>query len=146
MPDARPTLAAPDDDPWLTLEEVDGERAAAWADAQTASTLARLADARYEADAETLRVLLDRPDNLPYPTRRGGLIYNFWRDAEHTRGLWRRTTLDSYRDPAPAWDVLLDLDALAAAEGEDWIWHGAATLPPEHERALVRLSRGGSDA
>ena len=146
MIDPRPTLADPDDDPWLWLEDVDGDRATAWANGQTARTLARLADTEYEADAETLRVLLDRPENLPYPTRRGGLIYNFWRDAEHKRGLWRRTTLQSYRDEAPAWDILLDLDALAAAEGEDWIWQGAATLPPAHGRALLRLSRGGSDA
>src|SRR4051794_20745456 len=144
--DPRPTLADPDDDPWLWLEDVDGDRATAWADAQTVRTLARLADTQYEADAETLRVLLDRPENLPYPRRRGGLIYNFWRDAEHPRGLWRRTTFGSYRNEAPAWDILLDLDGLAAAEGEDWVWHGAATLPPDHERALVRLSRGGSDA
>ena len=146
MFDPRPTLAAPDDDPWLWLEDIQGERATAWADAQTARTLARLGDAQYEADAQTLRMLLDRPDNLPYPTRRGGLIYNFWRDAEQPRGVWRRTTLESYREAAPAWDVILDLDALAASEGEDWVWHGAATLPPGHERALVRLSRGGSDA
>ncbi len=146
MTDPRPTLAAPDDDPYLWLEEIEGEQATAWADARTADTVARLADARYERDRETLRVLLDRPDNLPMPARRGGLLYNFWRDAAQPRGLWRRTTLGSYRTPAPEWEILLDLDALAAAEGEDWIWQGAATLPPGHARALVRLSRGGSDA
>jgi prolyl oligopeptidase len=80
------------------------------------------------------------------PTRRGGLLYNFWRDAAHPRGLWRRTTLDGYRTDAPQWEVLLDLDALALREGEDWVWAGAATLPPLHERALLRLSRGGGDA
>jgi prolyl oligopeptidase len=146
MTDPRPTLAAPDDDPYLWLEEVEGEQATAWADARTADTVARLADARYERDRDALRALLDRPDNLPVPARRGGLLYNFWRDAAQPRGLWRRTTLVSYRTPAPEWEVLLDLDALAAAEGEDWVWQGAATLPPDHARALVRLSRGGSDA
>ncbi|HYZ64197.1 MAG TPA: prolyl oligopeptidase family serine peptidase, partial [Acetobacteraceae bacterium] len=75
-----------------------------------------------------------------------GLLYNFWRDAANPRGLWRRTTLDSFRTAAPEWEILLDLDALAAAEGEDWVWGGAVTLPPQHERALLRLSRGGSDA
>ena len=115
-------------------------------DAQTQATLARLTDARYAADRDTLRELLDRPDNLPVPTRRGGLLYNFWRDAAQPRGLWRRTTLESFRTDAPDWDILLDLDALAAAEGEDWVWGGAGTLPPEHRRAILRLSRGGSDA
>ncbi len=146
MTDLRPTVAAPDDDPYLWLEDVEGERATAWVDAQTTRTLQRFGDARYEADRETLRALLDRPDNLPFPTRRGGLIYNFWRDAPHPRGLWRRTTLDSYRSETPDWDVLLDLDALAAAEGEDWVWGGAETLPPAHRLVLLRLSRGGADA
>lgn len=146
MVDARPTLTHPDDDPYLWLEDVDGEAALAWVDAQTAATRARLADARFDSDRDALLTLLDRPDNLPVPTRRGGLLYNFWRDAAQPRGLWRRTTLDSFRTPAPEWDVLLDLDALAAAEGEDWVWGGASTLPPGHRRALVRLSRGGSDA
>ncbi len=146
MTDTRPTLAVPDDDPYLWLEEIEGARALSWVDAQTAATLARYGDARYAADRDTLRTLLDRPDNIPGVTRRGGLLYNFWRDADHPRGLWRRTTLDSYRTETPDWDVLLDLDALAMAEGEDWVWHGAGTLPPEHARAMLRLSRGGSDA
>ena len=70
----------------------------------------------------------------------------FWRDAAHPRGLWRRTTLASYRTDAPDWDLLLDIDALAAAEQEDWVWAGAGTLPPMHDRALLRLSKGGGDA
>src|SRR5205823_4396120 len=31
-------------------------------------------------------------------------------------------------------------------ENEDWIWGGASTLPGQHRRAILRLSRGGSDA
>ena len=141
-----PTLDAPDDDPWLWLEDVEGERATGWADAQTATTLARFGGGSYMADRDALRTLLDRPDNMPVPGRRGGLLYNFWRDAANPRGLWRRTTLDSYRTDAPDWDVLLDLDAVAKAEGMDWIWQGASTLPPLHDRAILRLSPGGSDA
>jgi prolyl oligopeptidase len=141
-----PTLADPDNDPFLWLEDIEGARATAWADAQSKTTMARFGDTRFAADRDELRALLDRPDNLPIPARRGGLLYNFWKDADHPRGLWRRTTLASYRTPEPDWDVLLDLDALAAAEAEDWIWQGATTLPPEHARAILRLSRGGSDA
>jgi len=141
-----PNLENPDTDPWAWLEEVDGERALAWVDAQSAATVARLAGPEFERDRAALLALLDRPDNLPVVTRRGGLLYNFWRDAGHPRGLWRRTTLERYRLPEPEWDVLLDVDALAAAESEDWIWQGAGTLPPEHDRALLRLSRGGGDA
>ncbi len=146
MPSDLPNLDQPDNDPWLWLEEVDGPDALAWADGQTAATLVRFGGPAFERDRDTLRALLDRPDKLPFVTRRGGLLYNFWLDAAHPRGLWRRTTMEGYRQPDPDWDILLDLDALAAAEGEDWVWSGAATLPPDHGRALLRLSRGGGDA
>ena len=78
---AAPTLVAPDDDPWLWLEEVEGDRATLWAEAQTAATLKRFGGAVWEGDAHTLRALLDRPDKLPIPARRGGLLYNFWQDV-----------------------------------------------------------------
>jgi prolyl oligopeptidase len=145
-PDARPNLDHPDDDPFLWLEEVEGAEATAWVEAQNNKTLARLSDARVAADAAALKAMMDRPDKIPHVTRRGDLLYNYWQDAGHPRGLWRRTTLASYKSETPDWELLLDLDALAAAEGEDWIWKGATTLPPHHDRALLRLSRGGGDA
>jgi prolyl oligopeptidase len=144
--DARPTIDAPDDDPWLWLEEVDGDRALAWAAEQTARTAAGFADAGFEADRDGLRDALDRPDRIPIVTRRGGLLYNHWQDAANPRGLWRRTTLAGYQSEDPEWELLLDLDALAAQEGEDWVWKGASTLPPTHDRAMLSLSRGGGDA
>ncbi len=144
--DIRPTLAAPDDDPYLWLEEIDGAEAIAWVERQNAATLRKYGDASFARDRDALRVLLDSPDNLPYVRRRGAFLYNFWKDAANPRGLWRRTTLDSYRSAAPQWDVLLDLDVLAKAEGEDWVWHGADTIPGTHDRAILHLSRGGGDA
>ena len=92
-PNPRPTLAAPDDDPYLWLEEIDGERALAWVEAQNAATLARFGDARFAADRETLAAIFDRPDNIPLIARRGVQVFNFWKDAAHPRGLWRATTL-----------------------------------------------------
>ena len=144
--DPRPTLAAPDDDPYLWLEEIDGARALDWVERQNQATLARYGDARFATDRDLLRAILDRPDNIPYVVRRGDRLFNFWKDAAHPRGLWRTTTLDSFRGASPDWDVLLDVDALAASEGEDWIWGGASTLPRTHDRAILRLSRGGGDA
>ena len=101
----RPTLAAPDDDPWLWLEEVEGERALAWVGTQNAATLAHLADARFESDWAAVKAALDRPDKLPFITRRGALLYNFWQDAAQPRGVWRRTALASYRAPDPTASV-----------------------------------------
>jgi prolyl oligopeptidase len=140
-----PNLARPDDDPWAWLEEVEGARALAWVEARNAETLARLSG-RFEADEARLRAAMDRPGKLPHVTRRGPWLYNFWRDAEHPRGLWRRTMLDSFRRDEPGWQPVLDLDDLARREGEDWVWGGATTRPGAHDRALLRLSRGGSDA
>jgi prolyl oligopeptidase len=144
--DPRPTLDAPDDDPHIWLEEIEGQAPLAWVDQQNARTLARFAGARFAADRDTLAAIFDRRDNIPYVQRRAGLLYNFWQDAEHPRGLWRRTTLQEFRKDAPEWEVLLDLDALAAEESEDWVWKMASTLPPDHKRAILYFSRGGSDA
>jgi prolyl oligopeptidase len=146
MTDPRPTIEAPDDDPYLWLEEIDGERALAWVDAQNAATLAQFGDARFAADRDALATIFDRPDNIPLIARRGAKVSNFWKDAEHPRGLWRTTSLDSFRGEQPDWEILLDLDALAAKEGEDWTWSGAATIPGSHDRAILMLSRGGADA
>ncbi len=98
--DARPTIAAPDDDPYLWLEEIDGERAVAWVDQQNGLTLAKFGTREFAEDRDTLAAILDRPDNIPFVTRRGPYLYNIWKDAKNPRGLWRRTTLDSFRTAA----------------------------------------------
>ena len=144
--DARPTVAAPDDDPYLWLEDVEGAGALAWVEAQNRATLAKFGNAAFARDRDTLAGILDRPDNIPFVVRRGPYLYNFWKDARNPRGLWRRTTLDSFRMEQPEWDIILDIDALAAQENEDWVWHGASTLPGTHDLAILSLSRGGGDA
>jgi prolyl oligopeptidase len=144
--DPRPTPEMPDDDPYLWLEAVDGLRALAWVEAQNAATLARFGDSRFDGDRDLLAAILDRPDNLPLIARCGSRVFNFWKDAGHARGLWRASVLESFRGEAPQWDILLDLDALATKEGEDWTWNGATALPGSHDRAILMLSRGGADA
>ena len=144
--DARPTVDAPDDDPYLWLEEIEGPRAIAWVEEQNVRTLAKFATAGFEADRDALVAILDRPDKIPLITRRGRHVYNFWIDAAHPRGLWRRTTLDDFGREQPDWETVLDVDALAVREKEDWIWAGASIRPGAHDRAILRLSRGGSDA
>jgi prolyl oligopeptidase len=141
-----PTLETPDDDPYLWLEEIDGAEAIAWVDAQNARTLEKFGGPGFEADRVTLAAIYERPDNIPYVTRRGRFLYNMWKDATNPRGIWRRTTLENFRADAPQWHVILDLDQLATQENEDWIWGGASTMPQLHDRAIVRLSRGGRDA
>jgi prolyl oligopeptidase len=144
--DDRPTIAAPDDDPYLWLEEIEGERALDFIEQQNKRTLERFGDAGFADDRDTLAAIYDRPDNIPYVMRRGGLLYNLWKDTNNPRGLWRRTTLEEFRGPNPKWDVLVNLDNLAAAENQDWLLNWTQTLPPTHARAILSLSRGGSDA
>ena len=144
--DDRPTLAAPDDDPYLWLEDIEGERALDFVERQSRLTLETFGDAGFARDRDTLAAIYDRPDNIPYVGRRDGLLYNLWKDADNPRGIWRRTTLEEFRKPDPKWETLLDLDRLAIEEGEDWIFAGVQTLPEPRAHAIVSLSRGGSDA
>lgn len=141
-----PNVDNPDDDPYLWLEEVEGERAVLWAEQQSQDTLKRFGGEIYEQDRDGLATLLDRPDKIPYIYRAGGKVYNFWKDNANPRGVFRYTTLEDYQTDAPSWQLIIDLDDLATAENEDWIWGGATLLPSDNDRALIYLSRGGSDA
>ncbi|MDO4605871.1 MAG: prolyl oligopeptidase family serine peptidase [Bowdeniella nasicola] len=128
------------------LDEIEGEAALAWVDERQADADSRLATARFKELQTDIRTILDSDDKIPGVSECGEYLYNFWTDAAHQRGLWRRTTWESYRSDNPQWEVLLDIDALSEAEDTQWVWHGAQVLRPSCTRALVHLSRGGSDA
>ncbi|OMC11891.1 prolyl oligopeptidase [Mycolicibacter heraklionensis] len=134
------------EDPYLWLEDVTGERSLDWVRAHNEPTVEEFAGDDFEAMRATAREVLDTDARIPYVRRRGEYLYNFWRDTTNPRGLWRRTTLDSYRTDSPEWDVVIDLDELARADDENWVWGGANVIEPHHSRALISLSRGGSDA
>ncbi|WP_043673576.1 prolyl oligopeptidase family serine peptidase [Clavibacter michiganensis] len=142
--DARDTSTP--DDPFLWLEEIHGDRALAWVRAQNERTLGRSPEGSRARLTHELLEVLESDERIPYVTRHGEHLYNLWRDAEHVQGLWRRTTLDEYEAPAPEWEVLLDLDALGAAEGIPWQFSRAQLLAPGRDRALVSLSPDGGDA
>ena len=134
-------------DPYLWLEDIDGERAMAWVKAQNARSTHELeALAGFESTRIRIRGILDSKEKIPWVSKRGKHLYNLWTDETHPRGLWRRTTLAEYRKAAPRWEVLLDLDALGKSENESWVWEGAECLYPTYERCLLSLSRGGADA
>jgi prolyl oligopeptidase len=136
-----------DDDPYLWLEDVTGETALDWVRVRNAEAIGELTRApRFGELRDEIREVLDADDRIPYVRRRDAYLYNFWQDAANPRGLWRRTSLESYRQAEPEWETVLDVDALADAEGESWVWQGATFLRPGYRRALVELSRGGADA
>lgn len=139
------------DDPFLWLEAVDDPRALAWARERNAVSQSLLAaQPGFVADEARILEVLNSRDRIPYVSRIGAHVYNFWTDEAHPRGLWRRTTLADYRNAQPSWELVLDIDALGQAEGKSWVWHGAAPVPSRTEagvdRCLVFLSPGGSDA
>jgi prolyl oligopeptidase len=144
-PNVSPASAA--EDPFLWLEDVNGPRAMAWVKAENAKTLAVLENdphfAGFYADALQLAEAKDR---IPVPSFVRNQIYNYWQDESHVRGIWRRTTLDDFSQAEPAWETVLDLDALSAAEKANWVWEGADCRWPEERRCLLLLSDGGEDA
>ncbi|HST92344.1 MAG TPA: S9 family peptidase, partial [Brevundimonas sp.] len=135
-------------DPYLWLEEVDGERAMAWVNEHNERSLGVLrGDPHFETLHQQALEIVQSRDRIPSPGfNHDGTIDNFWQDATHVRGVWRTTTLDSYRSETPQWETILDFDALSAAEGKNWVYKGATCLPPEETRCLISLSDGGKDA
>jgi prolyl oligopeptidase len=139
--------AEPPADPHLWLEDVTGEKPLEWARARNAESVKSLGESEQFRNLETrIRSILDSKDRIPMISKIGDRFYNFWRDAKNPKGVWRRTTLEEYRKPEPQWETVFDLDALAAAEEENWVWHGATVLEPADRLCLVSLSRGGADA
>ncbi len=144
---AATICVAADEDPYLWLEEVEGEKALNWVKERSAADTAVIeAVPEFEAIHARLLEIYNSQDRIPAPGIRGAWVYNFWRDAEHVRGIWRRTFLDEYVKESPAWETVLDIDALAEAEDENWVWKGASCLAPEYRHCMLTLSRGGADA
>jgi prolyl oligopeptidase len=135
-----------DVDPYLWLEDIDAEQALDWVEQRNKSTLDVLSGDRFDALRKESLEVYESDDRIPSVSRRGKFLYNYWRDGSHPRGLWRRTTLAEYRKDDPKWEVVIDVDALAAAEEENWVWSGPGAIEPEYTRALIGLTRGGGDA
>ncbi len=154
-PQPLPTVAPPPppattpqlDDPYAWLEDVAGEKPLAFVGAANAKSLGELqARPEYKPLYDRLLAMLDSKDRIPYVNDQAGQLYNFWRDDQHVRGVWRRTTWADYRRPQPRWETVLDVDQLAKDENENWVWASSSCLPPAYTRCLIRLSRGGGDA
>jgi prolyl oligopeptidase len=143
----KEAIVMTDDDPFIWLEDVTGEKALDWVRQRNAKT-----QGKYESDPnfvklrDDLLAILDSDARIPMVSKRGDYYYNFWRDKKNERGLWRRTTLDEYRKAEPKWETIIDLDQLAKEENENWVWSGASILRPGYDRVLINLSRGGADA
>jgi prolyl oligopeptidase len=134
-------------DPFIWLEDIDGKRSMDWVNAKNAATVAELSSTPvYQPLYTRIKQILDSKDRIAYPNIVGDRIYNFWQDADHQRGIWRRTTDSDYLAGNPKWETVLDVDALAKAENVPMSYGGADCFEPENRHCLISLSRGGSDA
>ncbi|MFT5316273.1 MAG: prolyl oligopeptidase [Candidatus Krumholzibacteriia bacterium] len=135
------------DDPYLWLEEVDGEKALAWVKETSDADTAELETVPvFKEIHETLLDIYNSSDRIPSPALRGEVVYNFWQDDDHVRGIWRRTSVSEYVKENPQWETVIDVDKLATENDENWVWKGASGLEPAYEHFLISLSRGGGDA
>lgn len=141
------TAYAQEDDPYLWLEEVDGEESLAWVVQQNAATAERLAESELfdELYAQALETL-NSDSRLPTISQKGDWLYNFWRDESNPRGVYRRTTLERFASDDPQWETVIDVDALSAQEDIQWVFRGMDCLPGQATHCLVELSPGGGDA
>ncbi|GAB3562898.1 prolyl oligopeptidase family serine peptidase [Spelaeicoccus albus] len=135
-----------DNDEFQWLEDIYGERQLEWVAEQNERTEAMLAGPMFESMQSDILEVLDGAGRIPMPAKRGDYYYNFWRDEANPRGLWRRTTPESYRQDEPDWEILLDVDELCRAEDAEWVFAGAQLRYPDYDRALIRLSPDGGDA
>ncbi|MBT8430878.1 MAG: S9 family peptidase, partial [Altererythrobacter sp.] len=140
-------VPGPEQDPYIWLEEARSEEALAWVRAENERTLAHMeADPRFEELKQAALAIYDSEDRVPYVSFRPDGLYNFWQDKENPKGLLRRTTLESYQTDEPEWEIILDVDALAAAEDMEWVYKGSTCLPPALNKCMIALSDGGEDA
>ena len=139
-------VQAVEEDPYLWLEEVESEKALAWAKEQNAKSAELKRDDRFGPIHDRLLEIYNSDDRIPHVSIRGPYLYNFWQDEVNKRGLWRRTTFDEYAKPDPTWETMVDVDSLSQAEDEDWVFKGTTYLEPNFDRVILELSRGGADA
>jgi prolyl oligopeptidase len=134
-------------DPYLWLEAVDDDKALQWVHKQNKSTADRLTEGPlFETLYSQAREILNSASRLPDVHQEGDWLYNFWRDENNPRGIYRRTTLAGFAADEPAWEAVLDIDALSKKEDTQWVFKGMDCLPPAHHLCLVSLSPGGGDA
>ncbi|WP_319003438.1 prolyl oligopeptidase family serine peptidase [Qipengyuania gaetbuli] len=144
---AQDGVPGPDEDPYIWLEEARSDRALDWVRSENDRTLAHMeADPRFEQLKNEALAIYDSEDRIPFVSIRPDGLYNFWQDKANPKGLLRRTTLESYQSDDIAWETVLDVDALAAAEGKEWVYKGSTCLPPDQRMCMIALSDGGKDA
>ena len=141
------SFAYAQEDPYLWLEEVDGQEALEFIEKHNATTLEELsAHEDYQLIFDKSLAIYNSTEQIVYPTIRGNYVYNFWQDSIHVRGIYRRCPIETYKNGIPVWETLIDIDALSEQDSVKWVYNGSDALYPDYSRLLVYLSKGGADA
>ncbi len=135
------------EDPYIWLEDVDSDKSLEFVNAENKKTVDKLTSLPYyEEIYEKSLEIYNSTDRIEYPSTYGDYVYNFWKDKDHVRGIWRRTLKSDYTAGNAKWETLLDIDALSKKDKIKWVYKGANGLYPDYNRFLIRLSNGGGDA
>lgn len=152
------------EDPYIWLEEVESEKSLNFAKEANAKCLTELGDPKTSASGTYQKVLdvLESDDRIAYVRKYGvdddgePIMFNLWKDSKNPKGLWRKTTLTSFKSDNPEWETVVDVDKLAEKDGISWVWKGSTPLSKRLDpmsddgkrvtRTLLNLSRGGADA
>lgn len=129
------------------LEELRSDKSLAWVKKHNDSSLKKLeALPTFAPMKQEALSILEAKDKIPFGTIRKDYVYNFWQDADHVKGIWRRSLWTTYSVGKPVWETLLDVDALAKSSGKNYVYGGTECLHSDPNHCIIRLSEGGSDA
>ena len=135
------------DDPYIWLENVDSQKALEFVKTQNKTTVNELSSEKnYQSIFDKSLEILNSNERIAYPSILGDFVYNFWKDKDHVRGIWRRASLESYSSGEANWETLIDIDELSKKDSVKWVFKGSEGLYPDYNRFIIELSKGGGDA
>lgn len=137
--------------PFSDLENIDGAEALKWVRERNAESEKRLGTdelfATLKNDILQIIQAKDRIPNISLRTDGNSVrVFNFWQDAKNPKGVYRSQSLEDFTAKKENWDILFDVDAIAAKEKENWVFKGMRCAPKDRDVCLLFLSRGGGDA
>lgn len=135
-------------DPFIWLEDIDSERSMDWVKKHNQSTAddyksKPIYDELYQQALSTL----NNKSRIPTVSRQGDWLYNYWKDGDHPRGIYRRAKVDNFINHQQAdWETVIDMDAYNKDNEGSWVFKGLNCLKPDYQRCLMFISPGGGDA
>ncbi len=136
-----------DEDPFIWLEDIDGERSMEWVLSQNKQTADQYkAMPIYQELYSEAISALNGKSRIPSVTQKGEWVYNFWKDDKNPLGVYRRAKLKEFKANKPKWQTVLDMDQYNEIHEGKWMFKDMTCLAPEYQHCLTFLSLDGGDA